>query len=251
MNLVHDLTPFPASLSIHCSRRSMLAGSATMAISVIATACGGQRDIPSTSEGISPTQATSSSITPETPAAESQPAPGVASYHVAYSLDSLVAQSSVIVIGQISGTGDTFNMARSQSDPARPDPNVYVLGQIYKVTVQRYLKGAGSNTLDVAQREGFLTEGTPKTPENIARSRTTYKYVSLRSGVRYLFFLQPVKGAEGRTYLVGPAQPWLFTIPDNGTAVPESPWQDASRAFPPTPTVNLLGQVEQLAKSSP
>lgn len=219
------------------------------AMTMIATACDRQRTTVSggsaqSDGGSSPSIASG----PSTSTTSSATTDDAASYITVRSLNELVAKSQVIAVGQLSTTAETINMARDPSDPTKPDPEYSILGQVYRVAIQRYVKGNGGSTLDVVQPEGFLGQKTPKTQENLNKARHTYEFVPFHSGTKYLLFLEPVRGFPGKSYFTGPAQPWRFTVPDGGTAVPESPWKGASQAFPPMPTTSLLGQVEQQAQ---
>ncbi len=194
-------------------------------------------------------QQTSPQTAGTTPTSESdmQPGPVESSYRTAQSYQQLVSESNVIVIGQVVGAVETVNLARMPNDLTQPDPNVLSLGQVYSVTVQRYLKGAGALTLNIVQEEAFLSERTPKTPENIQKARASYKLVPLRMGIKYLFFLRNLLGFTGKNYFVGTRHPWRFTLPDSGDAEPESPWQYAKQVFPPQSTSGLIQTVSQLA----
>jgi hypothetical protein len=173
---------------------------------------------------------------------------GEASYVTANSLRELVAKSTLIVVGQVSGTGETINLARNPNDITQPDPNILILGQVYPVTVERYLKGTGDRILNVVQPEAFLTERIPKTQANIANAMANYKYIPFRSGTKYLLFLEPILGFANQHYFTGPAHPWRFILPDAGNAEPESPWDLAKQVFPPRPATTLLRETEQLVK---
>src|SRR5689334_2935578 len=92
--------------------------------------------------------------------------PVAASYVTAQSIEQLVIQSKVIVIGSMTGLAETVNMARNVNDITQPDPNILIVGQIYDISAKRYLKGSGASTIDVVQPEAYLFENTPRTPEN-------------------------------------------------------------------------------------
>ncbi len=177
-----------------------------------------------------------------------QSAGGEASYVTANSLRELVASSTLIIVGQLSGTGETINLARNPDDITQPDPNILSFGQVYRVTVERYLKGTGERILNVVQPEAFLTERMPKTQANIANAKANYKYIPFHSGTKYLLFLEPILGFPNQHYFTGPAHPWRFILPDAGNAEPESPWDLAKQVFPPRPVTTLLRETEQLVK---
>lgn len=186
---------------------------------------------------------------PEEPvtASSSQADIGQASYETADSLRELLNQSTIVAIGQIVGTGDVVNMARNPANISEPDPTFFILGQTYQVEVQRYLKGSGSEVIEVLQPEGFINGNrTPITQQAIERSRATYSHIPMDAGNRYLFFLKSTSGFPDGAYFTGVAHPWRFTLPIGGIAQPESPWRGATEVFPPQPSAKLVSQVEQL-----
>jgi len=172
---------------------------------------------------------------------------------VVRSLKERVAKASIIVIGEVTGTGEILNGARLPEDPTQPDPRVFVLNQVYHVQVQRYLKGTGPATLNVVQAEGFTSAKSgavaiPTTVAEIAKLKATYEYVSISPGKKYLFFLDPLVGSDpAQNYMAGGlGVPWRFTLPETGNAQQESPVAEASQYFPELPSEAFIGQVEKL-----
>lgn len=171
--------------------------------------------------------------------------PGAASYVTAQSFEQLVAESTVICIGEMTGLGETFNMARNPQDTTQPDPNILGLGQVYHFRVERYLKGQSSNTIDIVQVEAFLTNRVPWTPENIEKAKAKDSHIPLRLGVKYLYFLRPLQDfPDKQNYFVGTRHPWRFILPDKGNAEPESPWSGAKQVFRSRPSAEVIGEVE-------
>lgn len=177
---------------------------------------------------------------------------GAASYITARSLDELVAKSSIIVIGHVTGTDKTLNLARNPADPAQPDQQYYSVGQTYSVAVQRYLKGDGAAVVQLVQQEGFLVNPPAAlTPRDIDRARAGVSFIPLQVGPTYLLFLRPLGGFPADAgYLTGTAQPARFTLPAGGTARAESPWGGAEQVFPPRSSATLIEQVERLVAPS-
>ena len=91
----------------------------------------------------------SAGIDGPTPACQSRPLPsGVTADHIpGQALPTVVAASTVILIGQAQPSTEIVNLARGNS---------FAIGQVYTVTVQRYLKGSGPSWLKVIQSEGEL-----------------------------------------------------------------------------------------------
>ncbi len=167
------------------------------------------------------------------------------SYRTASTLQQLVAESAVIVVGDTTTTGETINLARNPNDPTQPDLKNLVVGQVYRVTVKRYLKGSGTNSINVVQPEAYLFERTPKTPENIEKARAKDNHIPLRPGITYLFFLNLMeKEFPGQNYFTGDRHPWRFVLPATGNAQPESPWSGAAHVFLPRPSADLISEVE-------
>jgi hypothetical protein len=151
----------------------------------------------------------------------------------------------VIIVGEMSGLGETVNMARNVNDISQPDPNILVVGQIYHIAVQRYLKGSGVATIDIVQPEAYLFESTPKTQENIGKAKAKDNHIPLRVGIKYLFFLNAMQQEfPGKNYFAGDLHPWRFILPDKGNAEPESPWSEATRVFRSRPSADLINEVE-------
>ncbi len=174
-----------------------------------------------------------------------EPGSSAASYRTAQSVSQLVSESAIIVIGQMTGIGETFNMARSPQNPSQPDPAILGLGQVYHFQVERYLKGQGSRSIEIAQVEAILGDQTPKTPKNIARARASYGAIPLRPNVRYLYFLRPLTDFPDKpNYFVGTLHPDRFVLGEQGNSEPETPSPEAKRVFRAKPSSELIGEVE-------
>ncbi len=176
---------------------------------------------------------------------------GEASFVTAGTLDDLVAKSTLVVVGNVSGLGGTINMARDISDITKPDPLLFGVGQIYHVSVQRYIKGSGAPTLDLVQVEGFVNgQRSPVNASSIKQAHSKYPYIPLSSSNTYLMFLVPAQGFPAGQYFVGDIAPWRFTLPPGGMAEPESPWSGARAVFQPIPSEQLIAKVEQLVAAN-
>ena len=83
-------------------------------------------------------------------------------------LAKLVAHSTLIVIGTTSDTEPREERVpgRLPSGPSKPDPNYTMIGNVYEVQVERYLKGSGDTTLPVIQSIGYdaIAPGLGNTP---------------------------------------------------------------------------------------
>lgn len=172
-----------------------------------------------------------------------------ASYITARTLDDLIAQSPVIVVGRVIGPREIVNMARKPGNPREPDPETFILGQVYDVAVERYLKGTGGDILYVVQSEGFINVNrTPVSEQTMQQARETFPHIPMVAGKTYLLFLAPLSWDP--QYLAGRLHPWRFVLTPDGMAEPESPWHDAPTVFPPIPAEDLLGQVEEMVNQA-
>lgn len=176
----------------------------------------------------------------------------VGEYVTAHSLKVRIAISPIIVIGQITGTGEVINMARSIYDINKPDPTLFGVGQVYHFQVQQYLKGNGPDTLNIVQPEGLISaDPATVSATDIQRSKTNsvYEYTAFRTGTTYLFLLQPLEGFDPKNnYFTGGIHPWKFVVGSDGNLIMEAPGGAVAQLpadFIPDPDGPLLPQIEQ------
>lgn len=196
-------------------------------------------------------------VFPSTPRGnESQAAKGsssllLGSYITARTFRELANKSSLIVIGEVDQTSQVLNLARSEDDISKSDPNIVNLGQVYQVRPSSILKGerlGELGSLFFVQPEGFLIRaieqrGRPVTENEIQLARQQTDHRAFVRGHSYLFFLEPLRGFDSQQYFVGVAHPWRFDVTDPENVVPESPWEGATRAFPPLPLHEILQEI--------
>jgi hypothetical protein len=167
-------------------------------------------------------------------------------------LRELVRLSPMIVIGEVAGIGEVINTARDLNDSSRPSTTVVGLSQVYRVTVERYLKGGGPAALNVVQAEGFLADPRerpvelPTSSAAINQAKARYPHVPLRPGTRYLFFVHALDGFDPMLNYVTTAagNPWIFALPIGGTARPHGPFREVDDRFPARTVASLVGEVE-------
>jgi len=178
--------------------------------------------------------------------AEEVVAPPVASYITANSIEDLTDAAELVVIGQVEITDEVVNMARNPDDFSA-DPNVFVVGQVYQLHVDQYLKGNGPETIMLVQQEGIITSNSNMSVEDqsIERAKEQSEYVPMPSENKYIMFLEPLWGFPDKSYYAAPMQPWRFNISDAETAKPESPWHYADNVFLPQSSANFIEQVVQ------
>ena len=170
------------------------------------------------------------------------------SYITARTYEELASRSSLIVIGQVEQTENVLNLARNVDDVSYPDLDIMNLGQVYQVKASGLIKGERVDALFIVQPEGFLIrsveqQGRPFTENEIQLARQQTDHLAFTSGHNYLFFLEPLHGFDTQQYFVGVAHPWRFDVTDPDNVVPESPWEGATRAFPPVTLPEILRKI--------
>lgn len=174
------------------------------------------------------------------------------------SLEEQVEISPMIVIGRVEVEAGIVNSARLQEDPTQPDPHAFSVGQVYRVNVGEYLKGSGSETLNIINSEGWQSsrDGSPvELPESDAELdciRTAYQsYLPLQVGERYLFFVDMADYFDPDIEYAGTSfgHPWRFLLPEGGVARPESPYAEANELFPEMASEDLVNAVTELIAS--
>jgi hypothetical protein len=174
----------------------------------------------------------------------------ISHYVTPKSLSERVAISDVIVIGQVTNTGEIINSARDTENPTKSATDMFNVGQVYHFEVQRYLEGAGSNILNVLQSEGMIFAAPETvTQADIDRVKTGSPAIPLSVGTTYLLFLKRLDGyGFEKEYYTAWREPWRYILAPDGSAQLEAP-EDARRAIPPDflldPNAPLLPQVEQ------
>jgi hypothetical protein len=166
------------------------------------------------------------------------------SFITASSFADLGKKSSLIVIGHVTNTDYIINMARNPKDPQVADSQVFGVGQVYQVQIKQFLKGQGDDILFIVQHEGFLGQSSPKTEADIQKAKTSENYIPLTLEKDYLMFLGPMVGFHEGKYYAGVAQPWRFDLSDPNNVLPESPWQEAIKLFPPQSLASINQQIE-------
>ena len=166
-------------------------------------------------------------------------------------LSKLVAHSELIVIGTTldEDPREERFQGRDPNDASRPDPNFATIGNVYDITVERYLKGSGDETLSLVQPTGYeaFVPGPPNTPGRLTRGRDTTPNLLLQKSSRYLLFLRENEHAPG--LWIGTVQPYRFTL-SGGAARVESPVSSLESKFPDRTEVELVGLVESLIEGS-
>ena len=159
----------------------------------------------------------------------------------------MVAAATAIVIGRAEPSAEIVNMALG---------DVFAIGQVYTVTVQRYLKGGGPGTLKVIQAEGDIFKPVAcVTAQDITLARTLYAkdYIPMQVDTDYLLLLShpPLPGLS-TDYWFGVDRRWRWRLQPDGLGVLEV----VGYTFPaePTPTwsdsLPIVPQIEALINST-
>lgn len=176
----------------------------------------------------------------------------VGEYVTVPSLKARIATAPIIIIGQITGTGEVINMARDIYDISKPAPDMFGVGQVYHFQVQQYLKGSGPDTLNIVQPEGqVIADPVTVTAADIQQSRTNsaYEYTAFQTGTTYLLFLHQVEGFDpANNYFTGAFHPWKFIVGGDGSMTMEAPrgvFLQLPADFIPDADAPLLPQIKQ------
>ena len=198
--------------------------------------------------GVSPSASESNEL--QAPAKGDSPSVS-SSYITARTFRELASKSSLILVGEVEQTNQVLNLARNADDISTSDPDILNLGQVYQVKPSSILKEEKPvelGSLFIVQPEGFLIRsieqrGKPVLENEIQLARQQTDHRAFVPGHSYLFFLEPLRGFDNQMYFVGVAHPWRFDATDPGNVVPESPWEGATRAFPPLPLREVLREI--------
>jgi hypothetical protein len=232
---------------------------------MLLSGCGEQTELSQAVTAASPSQAMSSSSTTapstNTPATMQQtstivPIANSSDQHplMVTNLSQIIAPSSIIVIGKVSSLGEIVNEARDTNDPSKPAPNLFIVGQVYHVTVESYLKGQGSSNVDFVATEGVLTNIDPfntPTSQYFEQAKAKDYHTPLVVGERYLLFLNPDPSFVAQHYFGLTKDKWGYKLPTNGTAELQSLDSEAKKYFPDKPSSDLVTEVKQIVSQNP
>jgi hypothetical protein len=149
---------------------------------------------------------------------------------IAATITVLAQKSQLIVTGTLTGTGDTWNIARGK-DPTTPSTTTIVLAQNFVLTVDATLKGTAVSQVTWAVVKGRGMEPFPPTLDA--------NWTPPTMGTRYLLFLVKIPGTE--IYGI-PAEPSRFRL-DASTAQAESKYPAAAQRYPAQSITSVLDEV--------
>lgn len=149
---------------------------------------------------------------------------------IASTITALANKSQLIVTGTVTGTGETWNIARG-ADPTAPSTTNIVLAQNFVLTIDATIKGAAGSQVTWAVAKGRGREPFPPTLDA--------NWTPPTMGTRYLLFLVKIPGTE--IYGI-PAEPSRFRL-DTGTAQAESKYPAAVQRYPAQSITSVLDEV--------
>jgi hypothetical protein len=149
---------------------------------------------------------------------------------IAPTISALAQKSQLIVIGTVTGTGETWNIARG-ADPMTPSTTSIVLAQNFVLTVDATLKGTAGSQVTWAVAKGRGSEPFPPTLDA--------NWTPPTMGTRYLLFLVKIPGTE--IYGI-PAEPSRFRL-DASNAQAESKYPVVAERYPTRSIASVLDEV--------
>jgi hypothetical protein len=172
----------------------------------------------------------------------------IPSFASVYTYKDLVSQAKWIVIGQIVESKETFNGSRQVSDHSKPSTDSYNIAQVYKISVEKYLKGSSDKEIYIAVNEGYLNNVNPN-PAEIEKARSKNEVYGIKVNTRYGMFFGSCCNLSGpdipeRNYYGGIIQPWLFEINALDECAVKSPWEFATTYFPRLKLDELVKRIE-------
>ena len=243
-----------AQLLLACGGQTELSQAAT-AIPPQPAAVSSQLTIMPSATAISsqPTIMSSATALPSQPTPTSSGSWSSGDHPVVTTLREVIAESSLVVIGTVSGLGEIVNEARNPNEPDKPDPNLFHIGQVYHITVESYLKGQGGSNVDLVAAEGVIAgSDMHKTPLNFEQAKANDQHIPLVPGTRYLIFLYPFPSFKAQHYFGILKEYWGYKLPVNGTAEIQTLYQASAGAFPTgKPSAVLVTDIKQIISQNP
>jgi len=165
---------------------------------------------------------------------------------VSRSIQEITNQAELVLIGQLTPTPDTVNMARDVRDINREDQNLFVAGKVYQVNVERYIKGQVPNVIYFVQPESMMSRLTTTIPNAYERGKGVYRAIIPKANTRYLLFLHRLEGFPNQQYYTG-GHPSRFDLSDPNHVVPEDAFVGAVGDFSPKPLATFLPLIRTIS----
>ena len=141
-----------------------------------------------------------------------------------------MAETDVVFIGIPTGATEEIRVG---------GPEVFGIGTLREYRVERYLDGDGPDLVNVLQyyhtRE-FRVDGAWRRSVNSSAT----DYAPPVKGERYLLYLKT--SSQLPNVFFASYEPSRFSL-KNGSVIPDSPWELATRAFPPDVEETVLSKI--------
>jgi hypothetical protein len=186
---------------------------------------------------------------------------------IIFTIPEVAYYSDYIVIGTVKPTNTFVNAARQVRDCTLPSEHTLAVDQVYEISVDRYIKGDGSNNLLLIVSEVDIDLHSNPSPkdEDIKKYRLEKEgktWKPLRPDHPYLLFVSQfgkgfypqdciIDGYEIRNLYVGARGPWIFDIENPESVIPENtlgedhPLEEFSQYYPARPLDEILQQINE------
>ena len=154
----------------------------------------------------------------------------VSSFRQAHSIETLMAETDVVFIGIPTGATEEIRVG---------GPDIFGIGTLREYRVERYLDGDGPDLVNVLQYFHTREYHVDGASRSCVRSSAT-DYAPPVNGERYLLYLKTDPKLPNVFFAF--YEPSRFTL-KNGSVIPDSPWELATRAFPPDVEETVLSKI--------
>lgn len=154
-------------------------------------------------------------------------------------LEAAFKKADVVALVKADGEAGSHNMAVDPNEPSRPDPNIEVVGKDERLSIERYFKGVGPDSILVTQPYQFIDHSV-----NVKSDYATY--VPFSTGQRYLVFLR--KSIDGSDRYVGAGEPWRFAL-TGGKAQVVTNIHSLATQFPGTLETDVVTKLQDLGRN--
>ncbi|MEW5871058.1 MAG: hypothetical protein AB1894_17420 [Chloroflexota bacterium] len=149
----------------------------------------------------------------------------------------IVDNSDVILIGEPTDKMGIVNTARDPKDLSKEDPEIFSIGQVYRVRVENYLVGDGPNDILVIQHLGMIRPLSLEiTDADIDEALKSFSNLPLTLDRQYIMFLSFASfdygGYKKDNLYFGSGHPWRFEITSSGCVQLEDSFRELSEYFP-------------------
>ena len=154
----------------------------------------------------------------------------VSSFRQAHSIETLMAETDVVFIGIPTGATEEIRVG---------GPDIFGIGTLREYRVERYLDGDGPDLVNVLQYFHTREYHVDGASRSCVRSSAT-DYAPPVNGERYLLYLKTDPKLPNVFFAF--YEPSRFTL-KNGSVIPDSPWEPATRLFPPDVEETVLSKI--------